>query len=445
MTLKELALIQQVCKQWFNWLKKPYLYRKLEYSAEEQEIKNQEQFQKHFIKLAINHDPQEIVFLDFQNQWDITMFFQIFIHKNENLKKLTIFQIKNEPFNDHTIIQIGQCFPNLEFFSTPGEFLTDQHTQILAENNKNLKEFLIYNDDSYYEGTHLKDLPPLENLFLRPHNIEFPQILPIIKKSYNTLKKLGLDCDYLSEEEIVEILKNLNQNQIVNLEFQFCSNYTDLVFQQYISNFCNLETLVFRKATQLTSQGILTSLQNSQINHLIEVDLSECNGLNNECLKLLFEKNNQIEKLTISWASSQITDESLKYIFQKLKNLKFLEAQGLKKFTDKSFEQINQLLLPFLNIEKTKELKFSQIIFTKKTLKQLILTNSYYTEFVQQFFNKKIDFSSIDHYQKLMHFDLQKSDFLSDELLFVLKLIRPFIKILNYYGDEVVLFTDETF
>lgn len=53
-TLQELAKAQLVCKQWSHWVEQPYLFKQIEFSTQEQNIPNTQDFLKWLIKKSIN-------------------------------------------------------------------------------------------------------------------------------------------------------------------------------------------------------------------------------------------------------------------------------------------------------------------------------------------------------------------------------------------------------
>lgn len=117
-------------------------------------------------------------------------------YENENLKKVTLY-FDREDFDNKILTQLlcTRC-KNIENFKTHGKFFSDSNSKFLMENCKNLRQFSIENDDIGFEGVYLPEFPPLEKIFLRPHNIDFELLIKLIVKSCSILRKLGIDCEY---------------------------------------------------------------------------------------------------------------------------------------------------------------------------------------------------------------------------------------------------------
>ena len=181
-----------------------------------------------------------------------------------------------------------------------------------------------------------------------------------------------------------------------HLGISFCSHLTDNALMAF-SGLCNLHSLRLRKGTNFTNGGFnsLFSHHNKEANkahrnsydttnfcYLQSLDLSECQELSDFNLQLITSKLPSLRRLEIAWCF-KITDVGLEALVNGCRHLSTLKLIGLKH------ARCEPLFLAPL--------------------------------------------------AKLVYLDLCQTDLVDDSKLLELKRERPWLKIINYYGEEIVI------
>ncbi len=141
----------------------------------------------------------------------------------------------------------------------------------------------------------------------------------------------------------------------------YCENLEDHIFIK-LNEFRNLKNLKFRKGVNISSEAFTVCFANFQSRNLLQLDLTECQYINDDAMILLVKKNIDLENIKINWCS-KLTEVSVYQIFLLCKNLKKIELQGHKLLTEKGFPQLDKLVKSFnmnnlANFRSSKEKKY---------------------------------------------------------------------------------------
>lgn len=418
--LSHLAMCQRVCKRWNEILEKAACWKNI--SDKSEKIPNHHKsFQLWLINKIKTYKPAKLTIYDSENLWSVPNILQIFSEKNENLKKLQLFfEIEEESVSNQLIEKIIHNCPNLQSFKTCGKFLSDEN-MISFKELKQLTNFAIFNDDSNFLGIHLKNLGALHKIFLRPHNIEYENLAPLIQNSHLTLKKIGFDCEILEEKQLLSIIEKLNP-EIESLLLTFCEKFEDQVLNSIIK-FKKLKKFKFSKGNSLNSEVFSNFFKEINCENLVSLNLSECSELNDESVLLIAKKAKSLKKLNLSWCI-EINSFVISEIFQNCHFLEKIYLTGIKKLNRDAFPIINELINVF---EK-------EIFLLDRKNKKIDLKN------VEKYFKgSKCNLQNeIPYYKYLKYVNVRSCDFVPDEVLFILKILYPYQKLINYYGEEVV-------
>lgn len=417
--LPDLALCQRVCKKWKEILKTPHFWRTIS-DKSQKIIKRHKQFQLWTIEKIKKYKPENIIIYDSENLWETFNILEIFAENNENLRKIKLYFDIEEAPSDQLIQSIAKNCPNLKSFKTHGKFLSDIN-MIHFKQLLNLKEFGIYNDDSNFLGTHLKTLSSLKKLFLRPHNIEYDCLLPVIINSRDSLKKIFFDCEILEDKQLLSILDKLNPEKIENLSMNFCEKFQENILNS-IAHFNKLKKFRFSKGNSISPEGFYNFFKNINCKNLLLLNLSECSQIDDDSVILLAKNGHNIMKLNLSWCI-EISSLAINEVFRNCLMLKKIYLTGIKKLNREAFPIINELVDVFdkqsFSIDrKNKKINFHNV--------------EKYFKNVQNDIREKINY-----YRFLKYLNVRSCDFVPDEILFILKLLFPFQKLINYYGEDI--------
>lgn len=418
--LSHLALCQRVCRQWNEILKKAACWKSISDKSEKIPV-HHKSFQIWLINKIKTYKPTKLTIYDSENLWSVANILQIFSERNENLKKLQLFfEIEEESVSNELIEKIICNCPNLQSFKTCGKFLSDENMIYFKELNY-LTVFVIFNDDSNFQGTHLKILRPLNKIFLRPHNIEYESLAPLIQNSQTTLKKIGFDCEILEEKQLLSIIEKVNP-EIESLLLTFCEKFQDQVLNS-ILKFKKLKKFKFSKGNSLNSGVFSSFFKEMNCENLIFLSLSECSELNDESVSLIAKKAKNLKKLDLSWCI-ELNSFVISEIFRNCPFLEKISLTGIKKLNADAFPIINELINVF---EK-------EAFLLDRKNKTIDLRN------VEKYFKSAISNlrNEIPYYKYLKFVNVRSCDFVADEVLFILKILYPYQKLINYYGEEVV-------
>ena len=231
--IKCLLLCSRVNKNWNLILKKDHPFLKI---GDDITIKPNQA--KNFLNWILNKikicKPSSISIYDKNLIWRPYYLEEIFAEENFNLREVNIFF--ESPNNKATFkimsYLVTNC-PNIEIFRTTVKFIDDKSSFLISQLTK-LKEFYLENYHIEFKGKFFETFPPLEKIFLRPHNIKFKRLFKFIKNSRNFLKSLSFDCEILEPEQLEEIIEVLEGNIIEELEMSFCEVLTNEIFYKLI-------------------------------------------------------------------------------------------------------------------------------------------------------------------------------------------------------------------
>ena len=196
----------------------------------------------------------------------------------------------------------------------------------------------------------------------------------------------------LTDKTAIFIGQNLTH--LEHLGISFCSHLTDSALLSF-SRLHNLRSLKLRKGTNFTSggfEGLFSHRVHSNDtceNHesckknyrLHTLDLSECQELADSNLQLIASKLPNLRKLAIEWCF-KISDTGLAALTSNCEHLVILRLIGLK------YARCEPLFVSPLT--------------------------------------------------KLVELDLSQTDLVDDDKLYILKRERPWLRIIDYYGEEII-------
>ena len=419
--LSDLTKCQIVCKIWNSIILAPALWKTIS-DKSDKKIPQPDLFHLWLIDKIKRYKPEKLLIYDCGKIWKPKNILEIFSEYNENLTKIKLFFELEESVSNAFLQKIKENCPNLKSFKTHGKFLTDEN-MIIFQNFGHLTDFGIYNDDSNFMGINLKYLNPLKKLFLRPHNVEFESLMPLIEKSKSHLKKICFDCEIIEKKQLFEILCKLSNQLIETLLMNFCEKFDDEVLV-LINRFQNLKKFKFSKGNSIKSEGFDKFFDELDCKNLVSLNLSECSEIENAAILLIANKAKGLKKLNLSWCID-LTSDAISEVFKKCLYLKKIYLTGIKKLNRLAFPVINEMLDYF---DKDKFLK------NKKEKK---IENGNFKDYFKSMNGNEIS-KKINYYGYLKYVNVRSCDFVEDEILFILKLIFPYMKLINYYGEDVL-------
>jgi uncharacterized protein YjbI with pentapeptide repeats len=199
----------------------------------------------------------------------------------------------------------------------------------------------------------------------------FKIALPFLK--FN-LKEIDLSFTSITDDELRELLENSSNLQKINLycrhiigtafnsetiklehlieiNMSFCSNLTDDHLKKLIEKCPKLQKINLSN-TKITGKAFASG--DIKLEHLTEIDISDCANLTDDKLKMLLEKcpNLQIIKLS----NITITGAAFDSAVIKLEDLKEIDISECKNLTDDNLQRLIQKCpnLQKINLSKTK-------------------------------------------------------------------------------------------
>ncbi|KAL4510432.1 hypothetical protein ABPG72_020894 [Tetrahymena utriculariae] len=434
LTLKDIAIIQQINKEWKKCTEKPFLWLRIRYDFKEHEIQDKKLYIQWIKEKISNYDVEQLIINDPNCHLTFQDIYYILTKNFNELQdlELSIYNLNESQANIISLLIVKNC-PNLRSFTTYGCFIMDQFMEHFQLLNK-LDSLSIMCNDNSFTGSYLRTLPPLKKLFLRPYLIEYNNILEAIRKGKNTLEELAIDTEQMDDDQVIKLFNELNKTKIQSLLLNYCEYFQDEVFN-YLSQFAHLKRLKFYKANEVTQDGYLTCFQNFCSTQLIHLNLKECNELNDEGLISILSKSSHLECLKLAWQKN-ITSESIRYLFSNCSNLQTCVLIGIKSLDARGFPAIQELQ-QYFEVQKYGELKRNNQY--QDDYNNDCINNQAYTSIdIQSYFSKPIDRSSIiKYYQKLRLIDCTKSDMVPDQILQILHLFKPYLVARNYYSEQM--------
>ena len=245
------------------------------------------------------------------------------------------------------------------------------------------------------------------------------------------LRSLDLDGEMLTDKTAVFIGQTLTQ--LEHLGISFCSHITDTALQAF-SELQRLSSLRLRKGTNFTSQGI-EQLFTSRKSRAIRTSHTNSDGVHkritersklthkwsekdqesskncheNGCtvVEVSDDKNYTLHTLDLS-ECHDLSDSNLELIAGKIPNLRNIDISWCFKITDSGLES---LIKGCINLSSLK------LIGLKYAHCEPLFAASL---------------------AKLVNLDLSQTDLVDDAKLLQLKRVRPWLKIINYYGEEII-------
>ena len=198
------------------------------------------------------------------------------------------------------------------------------------------------------------------------------------------LKSLSLDGEQLTDKTSVYIGENFPRLECLGISF--CDSLTDKSLEQF-GLLKSLKKLHLKKGLNFTDKGLQVLFENlpkgsqkREDSGVLSVSLIECRGLLDSGLKKLAENFPNLVYLDLSWCWN-LTDEGLESIAANCHGIRTLKLVGLKEAK----------CVPILGASMP----------------------------------------------RLQYLELVQTDLVDDEHLKLLKNSKPWITILDYYGEEV--------
>ena len=186
-----------------------------------------------------------------------------------------------------------------------------------------------------------------------------------------------------------------------HLSISFCNHLTDTALHGF-SGLRHLSSLRLRKGTNFTCHGFEVLFGNQQ-HHTTHQTTTTMKRNSNGCA----DRNYVLHTLDLS-ECQELSDSNLLLIATKLPNLRKLEIAWCFKITDTGLAALTERC---------------------KLLTTLKLIGLKYAHCEPLF---------LAPLAKLVSLDLSQTDLVDDTKLFQLKRERPWLKIINYYGEEIV-------
>ena len=418
MELPDIIHCQLVSKSWDSVVRSPAIWRSISDVSDKKLKKKFDLFHPWLISKIRKYKPEKILIYDRENLWSPSDIFQIFEQINENLQKLRLFLELEEKDASFLIKQIVKSCPNLKTFKTHGKFLTDSNMSYFND-SKYLTNFGVYNDDPGFTGINLKLLPPLKKLFLRPHNIDFQALMPVVEKSKYEITQIFFDCEIFEQNELLQVLFRFNAENMESIMMNYCDKFDEEVLK-CIVRFKQLKKFKFTKGNSIERVGFFSFFKKLNCDKLLSLNLSECSEINDDSVFILSDKAKNLKKLNLSWCT-EITSLSIKEIFTKCIYLKKIHLTGIKHLNRTAFPYIDELLDFFKK----------DVFLQRKKEKKLDVKNLW------EYFKEGWDQQKIDSYKFLKFLSVRSCDLVVDEVLVIMKILFPGLKLMNYYGEEL--------
>ena len=249
---------------------------------------------------------------------------------------------------------------------------------------KNLKSLNLFNSSLFDSG----DLECLSYNceFLESLNIEEvthlteESVITLIQRRKDTLKSLFLDGESLSDKTFQHL--HLCQN-LQEFGISFAEEMGDLGITA-LSQLTQLKRLKLKRAKQVIADDFITLFANKNLEHLEDLDLSECAQVSNEVIQTLAIGCPNLQILRLNWCW-EVGDIGVEFLIRYCNQIKHLYLVGVVLLTDIILLDIHDFLphLLSLDLQQCPNITDTHLaLVVKKSQNDLEIVN-YYGEIIQ--------------------------------------------------------------
>lgn len=169
----------------------------------------------------------------------------------------------------------------------------------------------------------------------------------LLKSRKGTLKVLVLDGEDLSENAF----ENLSScDKLEEFDLSFAENLGSRVLKE-VAKLSKLKRLRYSRGKLLTNKDFSMAFSSKNLSGLTDIDFSECNNFDDEALISASNVCPGLQRVTIDWCED-LTDEGITFMISKCQKLNYLKLVGLFRITDKILENLVHKLpkLKYLNL-----------------------------------------------------------------------------------------------
>ena len=248
---------------------------------------------------------------------------------------------------------------------------------------KNLKSLNLFNSRLFDSGDLecLSNCEALENLNIEEvTHLTEESVITLIQRRKDTLKSLFIDGESLSDKTFQHL--HLCQN-LQELGISFAEEMQDLGITA-LSQLTHLRRLKLKRAKKVEADDFITLFANRNLQHLEELDLSECAQVNNEVIQTLAYSCHKLRILRLNWCW-EIGDAGVEFLIRYCNQITHLYLVGVVLLTDEILRDIHDFLPHLLNLDLQQCPNITDThlaLVVKKSQNDLEIVN-YYGEIIQ--------------------------------------------------------------
>ena len=248
---------------------------------------------------------------------------------------------------------------------------------------KNLKSLNLFNSRLFDSGDLecLSNCEALENLNIEEvTHLTEESVITLIQRRKDTLKSLFIDGESLSDKTFQHL--HLCQN-LQELGISFAEEMQDLGITA-LSQLTQLRRLKLKRAKKVEADDFITLFANRNLQHLEDLDLSECAQVNNEVIQTLAYSCHKLRILRLNWCW-EIGDAGVEFLIRYCNQITHLYLVGVVLLTDEILRDIHDFLPHLLNLDLQQCPNITDThlaLVVKKSQNDLEIVN-YYGEIIQ--------------------------------------------------------------
>ncbi|CAD8174384.1 unnamed protein product [Paramecium pentaurelia] len=259
--------------------------------------------------------------------------------------------------------------------------ITNKEFQLLTQ-LPHLEEIHLRVQKKTDENLKVSQLRNLRAISLQLQGIQYQEVLQLIQNCYKTLTELEIDADEYNHDQMLQIVDCLNKDKIQKLYIYYFNDYSNEIILK-LSQFNKLNKLSIFKAQDIDQDYMYQLFYNKQFQ---EINLNQCDGITNKVLYQIAQNCQQLKYINLSW-NFHISDQCVSLILENSKQLEEVYLIGCKQLTFDCIPQnLNGLFqkLRMLNFESCNNMNDDKLMKLKNQFKYIKIIN-YYGDEIDKF------------------------------------------------------------
>ncbi|CAD8127921.1 unnamed protein product [Paramecium sonneborni] len=253
---------------------------------------------------------------------------------------------------------------------------------VLLTQLPNLEELHLRIQKKTDEDLKLSQFHNLHSISLQLQGMKYTEVLLMLQNSHETLTELEIDADEYDHDQMLQIVNSLNQDIIQKLYIYYFNDYSNHIILK-LSQFHKLNKLSIYKAQDIDEHAMFSLFNNKQFH---ELNLNQCDGITDQVLYQIAKNCLFLKYINLSW-NLHITDLCVSILLSNCKYLEEVYLIGCKQLTNDCLpKNLHGLFLKLriLNFESCNNMNDNELMNLKNQFKYVKIIN-YYGDEIDKF------------------------------------------------------------